>query len=785
MFKLILISVLFLVGEINLFPIRQPLLNTQVPLLTQLNNASLTNRWGLSLLELNQSAKPIIKIFDDEYNASVDPAPEKSRSTTDFRDKPDRAGNNDTDLKLYVSNLNDAYFVFDYSQNGGTKVSNDVWIEIESDFSQQYFENNRSVQNKLLTTQTITISSEKLKIYPTKTNASSLVAIKLSDLFENAALSKRVFNFYLRIKKNASDFFEIAKEEMRFFVIVDDIAPQIHVYNQSSFKNSFRKQDLTDKGWWEKGDFTSKSELHNEVKYRPYTPHTFATSETNVVVGLVDLFGDHDPDLVSEGIIDEVTKTNIQLQQQRAPVYFSYSHHTLASNIKPTPFITNDMNETVLQDNDKFHSNDWMLISGIGSHRFIVTEYSGLTRTFYITINQENFTVEVFDQDTNQNLTTFPQSTKGPLTIRFRHYVKTFLYIKQDESNFEMVKESYPFENVSYPLTISGRYEFYVVDELNYYGNGKSIANAFTLSIIQDYTASFFDSDSGIFMSSNAEQNYYGPVILSISHVRPLEIFVDYQEDSLETINQLANEEILVLFTQPGRYAVYIVDDLDVSPTNAAPNQPFEFNIIKDFDILFYLGTQTQPTASFLNPVSEFVKLRLNHVLDTTIQWSINNGVISEFIVSANTQGEYTFTEIGKYKIWARDELGLFATSTPNLQTPFEFEIVAQQNTSSSSNSSDSSTNSSDSESTTSLTSGSGSNNNSSIGSSSNESFWDNEIVKGVIPNAINTIIFIILSVLFDIFIVAKFLANYTPFSVRLFREIVKAIFKKSPKNRQ
>jgi hypothetical protein len=86
--------------------------------------------------------------------------------------------------------------VFDYSQNGGTKVSNNVWIEIESDFSQQYFENNRSVQNKLLTTQTITISSEKLKIYPTKTNASSLVAIKLSDLFENAVLSKRVFNFY-------------------------------------------------------------------------------------------------------------------------------------------------------------------------------------------------------------------------------------------------------------------------------------------------------------------------------------------------------------------------------------------------------------------------------------------------------------------------------------------------------------------------------------------------------------------------------------------------------------
>jgi hypothetical protein len=74
MFKLILMSVLFLVGEINLFPIRQPLLNTQVPLLTQLNNASLTNRWGLSLLELNQSAKPIIKIFDDEYNASGDPA---------------------------------------------------------------------------------------------------------------------------------------------------------------------------------------------------------------------------------------------------------------------------------------------------------------------------------------------------------------------------------------------------------------------------------------------------------------------------------------------------------------------------------------------------------------------------------------------------------------------------------------------------------------------------------------------------------------------------------------
>jgi len=750
-------------------------------LLTDLTNASIDGRWGINFLETGKSAKTIISLYDDMDSQQVI----KGSNTTWFGDKIDRAGDNglNSDYKIYINQLTDAYIILDFTKFDGVKVSNDVWIEIESDITQQYFQDGKSISNLLATSQTVTIGFERLKVYPTKTNSNGLFAIKLTDLLETNRLEKRVFNFYVRIKSNKSDLFEIAKKEMRFFVIVDNIAPQVHAYPQSNFPSLYNQTNGSNIGWWEKGNTSAKTALHNEVKYNARTGDTFPTTEDSVIVGFVDLFGDIDDEIVNEGLIDNQTNTTIQLLDQRAPVYFNYTHHSGSLAYKPTPLISNDSNETVLTEGNKYHSNDWMKVSGIGSHKFDIFEYSGLTRTIYIIINQSNFVVQIFDSNTNGYINSFPPTNpmKGPLQIIFRHFAKTQLYIKRDTSTFELIGTYLPNENISHPLTLPGTYEVYVKDELNYYGEGRTAANPFSFTIYQDFTAAIFDEQSGSFLTSNPEQKVYGPILLNLYHNRNTTLHWSYQGQQQTPILIQPNATVPVQFINPGRYSFYLIDDLTISPQNATQLNPFQFNIIKDFQVYFYEGNNTLPTTTFDKPISSIVRLKYRHELNTTILVSFNEQNPTPKIIPANTNANEPFVDIGTYRIWVYDELDHYASNIhDDLRLPFEFEIKAEDPISSSSDSNTSSQTSSSSSSETSSSTSSYSSSSSSEASSSSSSssssivgpgnnndtpFIDTPLGIALISGLILAICSAIVGVLFDIFIVKVFVKNHHPIS--------------------
>jgi hypothetical protein len=748
-------------------------------ILNELTSAAINGRWGINVLETGKTPKTIVSLYDDVDSQQV----LKGSNTTWFGDRIDKAGDNESnsDYKVYISQLSDAYIILDFTKFDGSKVSNDVWIEIESDFTQNYFQEGKSITNLLATTQTVSISFEKLKVYPTKTNSNGLFAVKISDLLETNRIEKRIFNFYVRIKSNKNDFFELSKKEMRFFVIVDNIAPQVHAYPQSSFPNLYNQTNGSNVGWWEKGNTTAKTALHNEVKYNARTGETFPTTEDSVIVGFVDLFGDIDNEIINEGIMDNQSNSTIQLHDQRAPVYF---HYTYSENLlyKPTPYISNDSNETVLTDGNKYHSNDWMRVSGVGSHKFEIFEYSGLTRTIYIVINQSGFLVQIFDSSTSVNLNVFPTLTKGPIRVIFQHFAKTQLYIKKDSNDFQLVGSYLPNENISHPITLPGTYEVYVEDELNYFGENRTAVNPFVFSIYQDFTAAVFDERSGNFINSNPNQNVYGPVLLNLSHTRTTTLHWSFQGQQQTPILIQPNSIVPFEFINPGRYSFFLIDDLTISPQNTTQLSPFQFNIIKDFQVYFYEGNSALPTDTFVEPTTKIVRLKYKHDLSTTILVAFNKQNPTSKIIPSNTDANEAFVDIGTYEIWIYDELNHYASNIHDeTRRPFEFEIKAEDpitssetNTSSQPSTSSSSETSSSASSTSSYSSVSSSEPSSSSSSSSSGIVGpdnNNDTPFFETPIGINLVsasIFAVISIFIEIFIVRIFAKNYQSVSYQV-----------------